>query len=79
MKRIAPAADIERQTGQAIRELDEMIAIWVSHGVDWRAIFMALATYHTYYGREIADKAGGVYLMKLQDEADKLADRMLKR
>lgn len=70
---------VQRHTEQVIRELDEAIAIWVHNGLDWRAIFMALATYHTFYSRQIGEKTGGVTLMKLQDEADKLADAMLKR
>ena len=66
-------------TERAINELDDIVAIWVSNGIDWRAIFVALATYHSYYGRQIGEKVGGVYLMKLQDAADRMANDMLKK
>jgi len=72
-------AVVTEHTERVIRELDDMIAIWVHNGFDWRAIFMALATYHTFYARQIAEKQGGVVAMKLQDMADHLADKMLKQ
>ena len=71
---INDAKRLDRHTEETVRELDEMIAIWVANGIDARAIYAALALFHYYYYQLGAERLGRDYMSRLEDQGVKLAE-----